>query len=247
MSASGRSSAVPPKSARYDEIAEFYSSTVGDRVSDPATAALLDLVPGKPEARILDLACGHGRVARELARRGGRAVGVDLSSALLERARAAEDREPLAIEYIHGDVTERGVLEGEVFDGVVCNFGLTDIDDLAAAIATVARVLGPDGFFVFSILHPCFPGAAEVSASWSPDGGYYQEEWWRAEKRLSQLRQRAGSNHRMLSTYLNTLRQHGLAVDEVAEPPPNQQWLDERPDAVGLPLHLVIRCRKAPT
>ena len=47
---------------------------------------------------------------------------------------------------------------GETFDGVVCNYGLSDIDDLDGVLATVSRVLTPAGWFVFSILHPCFPG-----------------------------------------------------------------------------------------
>ncbi len=51
------------------------------------------------------MACGQGRVARELTRRGGRVTGVDISAALLSKARAAEARGPLGISYVHADVT----------------------------------------------------------------------------------------------------------------------------------------------
>ena len=53
------------------------------------------------------------------------------------------------------DATSSDAHAGESFDGVVCHFGLSDVDDLGGAAATVARLLEPGGWFVFSILHPC--------------------------------------------------------------------------------------------
>ena len=56
---------------RYDnEVAATYSAMLGDTVEDPGTAALLDLLGEVSGMRVLDLPCGEGRVARELARRG---------------------------------------------------------------------------------------------------------------------------------------------------------------------------------
>ena len=55
---------------RYDEVAGFYNEFVGDDLDDPAASALLDLLPDPNGRHILDLACGHGRLSRELARRG---------------------------------------------------------------------------------------------------------------------------------------------------------------------------------
>lgn len=56
--------------ARYDPVADFYMAEVGDAIDDPATAALLGLIGDVAGSRLLDLACGQGRVTRELARRG---------------------------------------------------------------------------------------------------------------------------------------------------------------------------------
>lgn len=58
--------------ARYDQIADFYEATAGQQVTDPATATLLELAGDVRRMRLLDVACGPGRVTRELARRGPR-------------------------------------------------------------------------------------------------------------------------------------------------------------------------------
>ena len=174
--------------ARYDEIANFYDDAVGDDLSDPAAAALLRLIPEVRERRVLDLACGQGRVSRELARRGAVVVGADISSALLDLARTIEQATPLGITFVHADVTSSEALLDDSFDGVVCHFGLSDIDDLAAAIKSVARLLRLGGWFVFSILHPCFPGwCDDAPSSWPTGRGYFSEGWWLAENCFVQV------------------------------------------------------------
>jgi SAM-dependent methyltransferase len=232
--------------ARYDEIADFYEAFAPDVYDDPPTSALLSLAGAVAGLRLLDLACGHGRLARELARRGAQVVGVDLSAALLAKARNREQTTPLGIAYIHADVTSPATLAGHVFDGVVCHFALSDIDDLAGAVATVARVVAPGGFFAFSILHPCFPGWESRGAhpSWRPGQGYFAEGWWVAAGPSGGVRPRVGANHRMLSTYLNTLARSGLVVEEMAEPEPSPDWMAAAPAAGPVPVYLVVRCRK---
>jgi SAM-dependent methyltransferase len=230
----------PDVTARYDAIADFYDESVGDDLSDPVAQCVLALVGDVRGKRVLELACGQGRVARELAHRGAVVVGADLSRALLARARG---REQLGIDYVEVDVTAPHALAGESFDAVVCHFGLSDIDDLAGALTTVARVLRPGGPFVFSIVHPCLPGwGDQTPSSWPPGRGYYAEGWWKAEN--EGFRSKVGSNHRTLATYLNGLVEHGLALDRVAEPAPGEGWLDRRPPGEALPVFLVVRCRR---
>lgn len=233
-------------SARYDAVADFYEQFAPDIYDDPPMQALLRLIGSVAGLQILDLACGHGRLARELARRGARVVGVDLSAALLAKARAREQANPLQISYVHADVATPGALEGASFDAAGCSFGLSDIDDLDGAIATVARLVRQGGFFAFSIVHPCFPGwlPKQASPSWQPGHSYYQEGWWRADGPAHGLRPKVGANHRMLSTYLNTFARHGLPVEEVVEPAPEADWIEHAPDIGPVPVYLVARCRK---
>lgn len=67
--------------------------------------------------RILDLACGFGRHALELARRGHPVVGVDVTEAYVQDARASAQAEGLAVEFVQGDVL--GVGYREEFDAVL--------------------------------------------------------------------------------------------------------------------------------
>ena len=232
--------------ARYDAIAEFYEQFAVDAYGDPPMAALLQLIGDVSNLRLLDLACGHGRLSRELARRGAQIVGLDISAALLNLARARETERPLSITYTQADASSPETLEREIFDGVVCSFGLADIDDLDGAVATVARVLRPGGFFAFSILHPCFSGweSKQAQPSWPPERGYYAEGWWRAISPAHGLRPKVGANHRMLSTYVNTFVRHRLVMEVLGEPLPPADWLAAAPDAGPVPVYLVARCRR---
>ncbi|HEY1573700.1 MAG TPA: class I SAM-dependent methyltransferase [Pseudonocardiaceae bacterium] len=226
--------------ARYDGVADFYAAGWPDDLDDPASTCLFALLGPVAGQRVLEIACGHGRVSRELARRGASVAAVDISGELIGKALAAERDRPLGIRYTHADAAEPGLLAGEAFDAVVCCFGLSDIDDLDGTLDTVGRTLRPGGLFVWSILHPCFAGGAGISGSWPTGGRYHDEGWWRADGEQSTLRRQVGAHHRMLATYLNAVRRHGMTVDEVAEPDP--EWDADRADAARSPVYLIVRC-----
>ncbi|WP_433164365.1 class I SAM-dependent methyltransferase [Kribbella sp. CA-247076] len=230
-------------SARYDGVADYYATGWTDDLDDPVTAALFDVLGGVDGQRVLDVACGHGRISRGLARRGASVVGVDLSPAMLGKACELEDREPLGIRYLHADAADPDLLRGETYDAAVCSMGLSDIDDLDGTVANVHRLLRPGGTFAFCILHPCFPGVEGVSGAWPSDSTYYDERYWQADGALSTLRQQVGANHRTLSTYLNTLHHHGLTLTRTAEPRPVIDPSSPKAPAARYPFFLVISCR----
>ncbi len=72
----------------YDEIADWYPAWVGD--GDGLIAdGVGDLVPSTVRgSRVLDVACGHGRASRGLARLGSDVVGVDISAELIALGRS---------------------------------------------------------------------------------------------------------------------------------------------------------------
>ncbi len=136
----------------YDDIAEWYDHWVGTHSmrEDPFFLAVEALIGEVAGQRICDLACCEGRVARHLADLGARVVGIDLSAKLLAIAHRYNETEPRWIEYLQADARS---LDGEalgLFDGVVCFMALMDIPDLASTLHSVARILRPTGWFVFS-------------------------------------------------------------------------------------------------
>ena len=215
--------------ARYDEFAEWYEQWIGS--APPLIAAQDGLLPAVAGARVLDLACGQGRMSRYLARRGADVLGVDVSAAMLDKARATG---PSGITYLRADVTRAPTWwDGRPFDGCTCELALMDIDDLAGALATVAAVLRPGGWFVASVMHPCFPGNGRGQSSWPPGGGYEREGWWTSPGHNPEgVRIRVGATHRKLSTILNALHDAGLEAERFAEPP------------APVPTYLLWRCRR---
>jgi SAM-dependent methyltransferase len=106
-------------------------------------------------ARILDVACGHGRHSLELARRGFRLTGLDLSEPSLELARAAAAEEGLEVEFVHADMREIP-FENE-FDAAInlfSSFAYFESDDEnQRALNAIARALKQDGAFFMEIVN----------------------------------------------------------------------------------------------
>jgi SAM-dependent methyltransferase len=236
------------REARYDAIADLYESGWPDTYDDSVSISLLHQIGPVDGRKVLDIACGHGRISRELARRGARVLGVDISKALIAKAQIAEREHPLGVQYLHADITSPDTDLGPgTYDLAVCHFGLSDIDDLDSALLVVVRSLHPAGRFIFSILHPCFPGGGEISGSWPTTGTYHDEGWWVADGDLSTLRHHVGANHRTLSTYLNALRAQDLWIDSLIEPAPPDDWSAARIEAARHPVFLVVNCTRRPT
>ena len=178
-------------------------------------------------ARVLDVACGEGYVARSLAKLGAREViGVDISATLI---RAAIDRTDADnVSFAVGDAMQLDAFADVSVDVVVSQMAMMDIDDHRAVYAAVRRVLRPEGAFAFSLLHPCFESPhrepdeprslldVHGEPSYRMVGHYATEGHWQSG--ASGLRGHVGSYHRMLSTYVNDLIDAGFVLERLEEP-----------------------------
>ncbi len=118
-----------------------------------ATAELIEKVLRlPPRARVLDVPCGHGRLALPLAARGHDLTGVDLSAEDLDEGRARAAARQLAVIWKHGDM--RDLPWESAFDGAFCfgnSFGYLDDDGTAAFVKAVRRALKPGARFALEV------------------------------------------------------------------------------------------------
>jgi SAM-dependent methyltransferase len=95
---------------------------------------------------VLDLACGHGRIANRLAERGTRVTGLDSTPLFLDHARRDATERGVDVEYVDGDMRSLPWEDGR-FDRVLSwftSFGYFDDDDNRRVLQEARRVLRPD-------------------------------------------------------------------------------------------------------
>ncbi|HEX2297552.1 MAG TPA: class I SAM-dependent methyltransferase, partial [Pseudonocardiaceae bacterium] len=124
----------------------FYESIIGHVQSDADVALIWRLLDPGHGIDVLDLPCGHGRIANRLAARSCRVTGVDIAPAFLDRARQDAAERGVAVDYRHGDM--RALPWAEHFDIVVnwfTSFGYFGDKDNMLVLREIAKVLRPGG------------------------------------------------------------------------------------------------------
>ena len=235
----------------YDTIAQTYDEMIreGRLIHEFVVPRLLALVGNVAGQRVLDLACGQGVVARQLAERGAQVVGVNLSEDLLNLARGYACCEAQRITYLQDDAEQLTSLPDACFDGVLLNMALTDIGDIDALFQTVSRVMRRAGWFAFSTPHPCFQSPY---SRWSKmaDGrvsaviaGYFEEGFWMAadSTRLCGL---VGAYHRTLGTIFASLNHAGLLLTDFVEPRASAAFAARKPGYESVAGVLLVCCQK---
>jgi arsenite methyltransferase len=97
---------------------------------------------------VLDLGCGAGTdllIAAQMAGRSGRAIGIDLTPSMVERARASAAEMGLDHVEVHEGLIERLPLEDESVDVVISNGVIDLVPDKDAVFGEIKRVLRPGG------------------------------------------------------------------------------------------------------
>ena len=158
-----------------------YSFTKGTRQEIDFIVSELHLAPG---LRVLDVGCGPGRHALELARRGIEVVGIDISQTFIDLAAQAADSEGLAAlaSFHRHDARQIPQLEGtrEDFDAVIClcqgAFGLmrqNSEDELV--LKGMASSLKTNGTLVLSAFNAYFAVKYHSAAEFDADSGVSSE------------------------------------------------------------------------
>jgi SAM-dependent methyltransferase len=206
--------------------------------------SFFELVPS-PGRRTLDLACGEGRLSRDLKALGHGVVGIDRSPTMLAAGREADAE----IETHLADAASLPFADAS-FDLVVAFMSLQDIDDFEGAIREAGRVLEHDGKFCMAIVHPLnsagrFVGD-EADSPFTISGSYLDPYYYADELLRDGLELTLVSAHRPLQAYTEAVANAGLLIERLREPPVPDHAL-RKPNGrrwQRLPLFLHLRAVK---
>ena len=142
---------VVPTREGYDLWSEIYDDEANPLVmiEAPEVSRALGDVRG---LSVLDVGCGTGRHAVELAKAGAHVTGVDFSNGMLEKARAKPGAE--SVRFIHQDAAATLPFEPRSFDRVISCLVVDHVKDLATFFSELHRVCRDDGSIVVSVMHP---------------------------------------------------------------------------------------------
>ena len=204
-----------------------------------------------------------GRVARQLARRGGEVIAIDHSEQFIQRAIERTQKEGVNVEYHVMDATDEGALlslGASGFDSAMCTMALMDMPCIEPLFGALARLLKPGGVFLFSIVHPCFHSAVteryielreESSGRHRTRKGIKLWHYLSPEARLTEgiIGQPEPQYyfHRPLQALLAPALAAGLMIDALEEPgfpadetdPDGLRWID----IPEIPAVMVVRMR----
>jgi ubiquinone/menaquinone biosynthesis C-methylase UbiE len=150
--------------ASYDRVADEYVRRIFDELQHkPLDRELLDRFADdvRDSGPACDMGCGPGHVARYLHERGVEVCGVDLSSAMVERARRLTPE----IEFSQGDMTALDAPD-KAWAGITAFYSIIHIprEDMVRALGELRRVLRP--------------GGALLLAFHIGDDIIHLDEWW---------------------------------------------------------------------
>lgn len=142
--------------------------------TDQEVRFIVDVLGLPAGATVLDLYCGYGRHAIELAKQGYRVTGVDATEAFLAIAsqKAAEEKADLAFRQLD----MRDLNYNEDFDAVInmfAAFGYFSDDENAAVLRKVAAALRPGGLFLIDLLNRDWMVRNSLNRYWRHPSGEY--------------------------------------------------------------------------
>jgi SAM-dependent methyltransferase len=155
----------------YDRVADDYAEHFRDEIDKkPFDRKMLDWLAEKVSdlGIICDLGCGPGQAARYLNDRGAQVCGVDLSSALVERARSLNPDVP----FRQGDMLALNDIADNSYGGIAAFYSIIHVPRpaLKQALQELKRVLRPEGVLLLT-----FHIGEEI---------VHRDEWWGKEVSL---------------------------------------------------------------
>lgn len=132
----------------YSRWAETYDSLPNPLIRIEQSV-IQPLIESLPPGRVLDVACGTGRISALLAARGLEVIGVDASVQMLARLQRARPDVDVCV----ADVLRLPFKDASV-DAVVCALAAAHFEHLDELLSELARVVEPSGRVLLTDIHP---------------------------------------------------------------------------------------------
>lgn len=227
-------------------------ATINDEINFPAIMRGLGDVQG---LTVLDYGCGNGRLTRRLEALGAtRAIGVDISSTMIDLANTADSNSRLEY-HVNPDNTLFFLPDGSV-DKVMANLVFMmspSKEEMQQSFREIHRVLKDGGTFVFLVTHSAFieRGAHDYRNEFDGRFNYFAEEkpykFILIDAQGEEIDEDFYDYHYTLATYLNTTIQAGFTisgVEEVSYPDDVAAKLQISPEFQAFPQALVVVGKK---
>lgn len=146
---------------QFSAQAESYARLTGAMAAEAARAAFTALIGASPDDLALDLCCGPGTLALDLAACVADVTGLDLTPAMLAQARAAQAaRGATNVTWVTGDANQLP-FEDCTFTLVTCSAAFHHLHEPRRVLAEMARVCRPGGRIVVRDVTPETAKSAE--------------------------------------------------------------------------------------
>jgi SAM-dependent methyltransferase len=190
--------------------------------------AFFDAIVPTPGRLTLEVGCGEGRVARDLAARGHRVIGIDASPTLVASAAAADP----AGRYLAADAAALPFPDAS-FDIVVAYNSLMDVAEMPAAVAEAARVLQPGRPLCICVTHPTADAgkfqSKDPGAPFVISGAYLGRHRFEDTFERDGLQIAFSGWRYALEEYARALEEAGFVIDRLREPAAPPEALTARP------------------
>ncbi len=147
----------PAEIARFDATASRWWDADGDMRPlhdlNPVRLEYVERAGPLAGKTIVDVGCGGGLLAEAMARKGGKVLGIDLASELLDVARLHATQAGVAVDYERHSAEALAEARPGGFELVTCMEMLEHVPDPAAVIGALARLVKPGGDVFVSTLN----------------------------------------------------------------------------------------------